>query len=281
VATRASQRMGVTKYVLYVLAIVYNLLLVIFPDLLPGRITDRVLLSVVLLTVTGLVFAFEEMKLDSKAFQEKAESHMLLNDLFCILRDIEDNGDELFYQQARMTLVQLEARLKRARYGELSLDNADTGGLGLELAKHVCKTLDATALWPEDTLPKAARAEYLERLRGAIASRRVEVRRLFILDRGMENSPDFIKRATQDFDNKVDVKYLYFEDWARMPEIPFPVDFGIWDKQRIWVYRPAHSKAPVERLATLYNDKASRGEYQKLFDANWEAGTYFAPPPAA
>jgi len=270
--------MGMTKYVLYVLAIVYNLLLVIFPDLLPGRITDRVLTSVVLLTVTGLVFAFEEMKLDSKAFEEKAESHMLLNGLFCILREIEDNGDDLFYQQARMTLVQLESRLKRARYGELSLDNADTGRLGMELAKDVSKTLDATVLWPDDPMPKAAMEEYLERLKGAIATRGVKIQRLFIIRGGEENSPDFIRRATQDFDNEVAVKFLYLEDWARTPELPFPVDFGIWDAQRIWVYRPAQSAASFERFATLYNDQASRSEYQKLFNANWGRGTTFTPP---
>ncbi len=282
-----SQRISVLKYVVFAAAIIFNLLLVAFPNLIPDRIKDRVLISTILFTVTGLVFALEELKLTLKERHDELQSdygiilanfkriddYMLVNEMYRSLRKIEDTGDDLFYRQARETLVELEFRLKKAEGGELKLDNADTAGLGMQLANEVQHSLEATVLWPDDPMPDAGRKQYLKCLAEAIANRGVVVQRLFIIEPGIETNPDFIARIQQDLKNNVRVKYLYTKDWARTPEVPYPVDLGVWDNRRIWVYHPKHSTAVSERFATLLRDKASILLYPRVFKANWERGT--------
>ncbi len=286
-ASRTSQKISFVKYLVFALAIVFNLLLVAFPNLIPERITDRALVSTVLFAVTGLVFAFEELKLtlgerhDEVQNQhssvlsklKRLDDYMLFNELYRSLRRIEDTGDGMFYKQARETLVQLEYRLKKAEDGELNLDNADTAAIGMELASEVQRSLDATVLWPDDPMPEAGRQKYLKCLAEAIASRHVVAQRLFIIESGMESDPAFLGRVQQDLKNKVLVRYLHTGDWARTPEVPYPVDFGVWDGRRIWVYHPKQFTAASERFATLLKDKASISLYPRVFKANWERGT--------
>ena len=290
-AKRLSERINLVKYLVFVLAIIFNLLLVSFPNLIPDRITDRVLISTVLFTVTGLVFAFEELKLTLKERHDEMQSqygnvlshfkrvdeYMLFNEMYRSLRKIEDSGDGLFYRQARETLVQLEYRLKKAEDGELNLDNADTAAIGMQLANEVQRSLDATALWPDDPMPYAGRQEYLKCLAEAIANRHVVIHRLFIIEPGMEKNRDFLDRVEQDLKNEVQVKYLHIEDWVRTPDVPYPVDFGVWDNRRVWVYHPKHPTAASERFANLLKDKASISLYPRVFKANWERGTKMQP----
>jgi hypothetical protein len=295
VASRTSDKISLVKYVVFALAIVFNLALVAFPNLIPARITDRVIVSTVLFSVTGLVFAFEELKLTLREHHEntqnqfgnilsrlkRTDDYMLLNDLYRSLRRIEDTGDGLFYKHARQTLVQLESRLKKAEEGELNLDNADTAAIGMELASEVQHSLDATVLWPDDPMPEAGRQKYLKCLAEAIARRHVVIQRLFIIEPGTENDAAFLTRVRQDLGSNVLVRYLHTQDWARTPEVPYPVDLGIWDGRRVWVYHPKQFTAASERFATLLKDRASLSLYQREFKANWDRGTEIAARAAA
>jgi hypothetical protein len=284
-ARTVSRRIGILRYVLFVVAIVFNVLLALFPSMIPDKITDRVLLSAALCTAVLALFGLEELKLalserqdESKDFYDEVREFLLLNGLYRTLNEIEEQNDKIFHDHAAMTLSELETRLMKASQGELILDNADTAHIGMQLADDVQSTLDATVVWPDEPMTKAARSAYLKCLAKAITKRKVKVRRLFVVAEGIENTFEFRERVGKDVNDNVEVRVLYLRHWLGVADVPAPIDFGIWDKRRTWVYKPQDSTGSPSRFAVLYNEKAGVLPYPKLFITNWERGTPYGEP---
>jgi hypothetical protein len=280
------------KYVLFGIGLLSSLALIFFPAFIRDKSLDRVIESATLCMVVALVLALEDLRISLKEREDEAgakHSDVVvrlgqLNDqaslakIYGSLREIESTGDKVFYAQAHDAFVKIEARLKRAAEGEFHLDNVDTAALGMMLASDVEKSLDATVVWLDDPMPEAGRRQYLKLLAEAHKKRGVNVRRLFLIRKGDESSPEFLARVRKDLHDETEVRYLHVNDWVRTEGVQYPVDFGIWDGKRVWVYDPKQSTDACDRFATLLRDEASMLTYPRVFEANWKRGTELALP---
>jgi hypothetical protein len=277
--SQVSKKAKIAKYVVYVASILSTILLIVFPSFFPDQFKDRVLITFIMVSVIALLFAFEELKFvlqerdDEIALNfKRVDNYLLVNELYRLLRIVEEKGDEVFCKQTREAFIRLDSRLKKVERGELILDNAETAAIAINLADSVQQSLEATMLWGKTQFTGTAEDDYLGKLASAIKKRQVVIRRLFIIESGVESDPKFRERILRDQGNGVEVKYLHKNDWVQTEGVLHPVDFGIWDNKRVWTYSDNPDLTPSGRLATLYNNEGDVSYYRSVFVANWISG---------
>jgi hypothetical protein len=268
------------KWILYVVGVLAPIALVIFPNFFVFP-EDRIKVVVSLLgfLVLGLVFALEDIKL---VFWERhnqlVEKMDLLQKSFQddsihrSMRKIEESGDLFFSKHASDSVRFLRERLRQAELGVLKLEESELATFPLELADSVRKSLLATSVWNDDPLASHKRINYLEKLAVAHRSRGVRVMRLFIISPGDEKSDAFKKRLEQEKARGFENRYMTADEWIKTNHVPKPIDFGVWDESRVWIY--TGDKLPSMRhKAELHNARTAVDAYRSAFDINWAEAT--------
>jgi hypothetical protein len=188
------------------------------------------------------------------------------------MRKIEESGDLFFSKHASDSVRFLRERLRQAELGVLKLEESELATFPLELADSVRKSLLATSVWNDDPLASHKRINYLEKLAVAHRSRGVRVMRLFIISPGDEKSDAFKKRLEQEKARGFENRYMTADEWIKTNHVPKPIDFGVWDESRVWIY--TGDKLPSMRhKAELHNARTAVDAYRSAFDVNWAEAT--------
>jgi hypothetical protein len=268
------------KWILYVAGVLAPIALVIFPNFFVFT-EDRIKVVVSLLgfLVLGLVFALEDIKL---VFWERHDQLIKKLDLLQTsfqddsihrsIRKIEESGDLFFYKHASDSVKFLRERLRQAELGVLKLEESELATFPLELADSVRKSLFATSVWNDDPLASHKRIKYLEKLAVAHQRRGVTVKRLFIIAPGDEKSEAFTQRLNQEKARGFENRYMTVDEWIKTSHVPKPVDFGVWDESRVWIY--TGDKLPSKRhKAELHNARTAIDAHLSAFEINWAEAT--------
>jgi hypothetical protein len=280
--SKLSEKADWIKYSIFTISILFNICLVLFPNLIPSKIQDRVLISFIMFNVVGIGFSLESLRLSLSENHNEIityldQENQKIDDLIVMtkisqsLREVEQTEDEIFYTHAKLLIENLNKKLEQAAIGEISLDPTELISIPLKLAESVQKSLKATVLFRIDTLQGTVRERYLQLLDKAAKERNVSVQRLFIINAGDEASQEFQERVEKDIKNGVNVRWLLIEEWISTGNNGIQAsDFGIWDDQKVWYYRYEQGIRLKNGVAFLCRNKQTILQYERAFLANWE-----------
>lgn len=263
------------KWITYFAGILVPISLVIFPNFfLLSEERIRVVASLTMFLVVGLVFAVEDVK---TFLVERHEE--LLSRVTSLQESVRDEGvfrsmqkltgaDPLFYKHMSSNWNTFKERLKQAELGVLRLEECEMATYPCELAESVQKSLYATCVWIDDPFGSKKRAAYLDKLHEAHQRHGVTVMRLFIVSAADKASEAFRTRLLEEKRRGFTNKCIAPEEWVGTGLVKQPVDFGIWDEKRVWVF--TGERLPSGRhSAELHNAETTVKEYRAAFDANW------------
>jgi hypothetical protein len=269
------------KWILYVIGVLAPIALVIFPQFFVFP-EDRIKVVVSLLgfLVLGLVFALEDIKITSSERHEQVvnkidslQKSFQDDSIHRSMRRIEESRDPFFYKHAGDSLNFLRERLRQAELGILKLEESELVTLPLELANSVRKSLFATSVWNDDPFSAYKRTKYLEALAVARRTRGVTVKRLFIISPGDEESEAFKTRLEQEKSRDFENRYVTADKWIKTDHVPKPVDFGVWDESRVWIYTGDKLPSSMRHKAELHNAQTAVDAFRTAFDINWAEAT--------
>ena len=199
------------------------------------------------------------------------EDSCLVDSLKGTLREIRETRPHSFQVYADSALRQLKRELDNVIGGRLEISDSEKLAIPLALASNVQKTLDTTAFFEND--PTTITDDYHDALTDAIQDeeRQVRIRRLFLIREGIEDSKEFCERLKKEIDAGVQVRYRFFNAWIGSHEVPSSVDFGIWDRELVWVYTDDPEATFDEMRPRILHGEVD--EYEKVFEQNWSKAT--------
>jgi len=194
------------------------------------------------------------------------------------LNDIREKAPHSLQVIAETRVDLLRKWLKKAQSGEWEIGDDGRLAIPLKLAQEVKRTLDTTAFFEHDPTT----SDYHDLLAKAIRERSVTVRRLFLIKPGTDQEKTFEARVRKDLNARVEVRYRLIDCWIGSAIALTPRDFGIWDKELVWIY----SSNPEERREDMH-PLLLHGEvdlFQDIFELNWGQATippseWFPPTP--
>lgn len=191
-----------------------------------------------------------------------------MNAISKALRTIDRSEDDIFATTAVSVVRQARQQFEKMANGEIDVQHdVELSHLPTDLMREVQVNVSATLLWREDTLRKGRRESYNAAMVEAINSRNVTVQRLFILPDTESIDQRAIGRIREDIELGVEVKVISEETWGRNGDRP--VDFGIWDSKKAWIYRTMNDG---HRTAFVTNRAVDVENYEKIFRAKWIDG---------
>ena len=228
------------------------------------------------LGVLGVAASLKDLQLAIGEDRTRSRRVEEASALLALSSELATHDDEIFRERANQAIEEATFLLKRAAAGELFLDESERVVVSLRLAAEVREEMCAILLWdPIDPLG-AARSDYLDALKRSRArgGRAVEVRRLFVIETGDELNAQLHGRLREDLDAGVEVRVMFRSDWVPGDhELGQPVDFGIWDRKRVWKYHAREGRGdPGSRKASLFTGVDQVNRFLQVFDANFASG---------
>jgi hypothetical protein len=297
-------KISIITLILYIVSIVYTVVTTIYPDALPRAITDRALLlisnSIIFILATQFYIhylqfeefrsknekilekstkyyevlnsIFEDFYKDFEIFCSKNETFMEKDALYSSLVSSFNLADNIFSDVVRKQYKIFSSRVKDAANGKLILDPGDVLEIPILLAQQLATSLDATSWWGvNDPLEDTQKMEYLQEIESKVATASpCNVRRLFILRKGDDSMQEFQSRFQNDKNKGIKVRYIFEEDWVVNFKVKHPVDFGIWDRKRLWMFEKNLSTNKYESHFVI--DADTLGYFQEAFNLNWSKG---------
>lgn len=203
---------------------------------------------------------------------ELANATKMTQKLFSFLdsyRKIYIRGDNLFLCHVDGLYKLITDNLRNAANGsiKIKIDTEHTNYV-LLMMEETKESLDATIIWSEDTLFKKRRgSNYKDATKNALQKNGAKVRRIYIVEDFDKSDKKLTKSIKEDIDMGVEVKWCLINDWEAGHSDKFAVDFGIFDKKRVWKYE--RKITGVERTAQIDINQTIIDGYQEMFNANW------------
>lgn len=237
--------------------------------------------DIVIALVPGFFIAILIQLFDlNKTFQTTSNSpkrvgkHNIQDDFVALsqsLKSIDASGDDIFAESALGVIKQMRQQLDSMAGGIIDVrQDVELSNLPTELMSEVQSTVCATLFWREDTLREGRRQSYNDAMTEAIERRKVRVQRLFILPDDEKIEGRALERIRQDIAANVEVKIISETSWGRKGDSP--VDFGIWDGKKAWIFR---NLIDGHRTAFVTTRVADIQKYERLFKAKWIDGKSF------
>ncbi len=228
------------------------------------------------LGILGLASSVKELEQRMEHDSEDRRRHMDNAEFFRLVSRVAATEDQIFSRHGKEVLERARKTLQRAANGELLLDDQERLSLALELASSIQEELLATLLWAEHDPMGPARDTQLGRLYSAATrkERPVRIKRLFLIKPGDENDLRLEERVRKDIEHgRVEVRLLFQDQWLGSDdELAAPLDFGVWDRKRVWSYRPTEIGGTKARRVVLLAGEDHVSRYAKAFKANFQIG---------
>ncbi len=187
--------------------------------------------------------------------------------------------NEFLSEHLRDIFGDLKSEIETIANGQIEItEEALHTHLVIKIAKKTNYSLDATVLWSEDDLlKKDRRYEYDEIIEQALKNRgNFCVRRLYIFDNESDlKNGEVISRMKKDDEAGINVRWCFADRWQGVKGIQDAVDFGIFDKKNLWIYRRKNQDG--SRTADIFTKKERIERFQLMFNANWDSANRYEP----